>query len=78
MATVCLCTDSRDNQLVAVKILRPEYAGALAAERFLREVAFVSSMDHPRILKVIESGVTAAIAVIARAPRPNERKRLLI
>lgn len=61
MATVYLCTDSRDNRLVAVKILRPEYAGALAAERFLREVAFVSNLNHPRIPKVIESGVTGEL-----------------
>ena len=61
MATVYLCRDKRDNQLVAVKLLRPEYASALAAERFIREVDFTSRLDHPCIPKVIETGVTADV-----------------
>jgi serine/threonine-protein kinase len=58
MATVYLCRDVRKDELVAVKILRPAYAGALAAERFVREVDFVSKLDHPAIPRIIETGVT--------------------
>ncbi len=60
-ATVFLCTDSRDGCLVAAKVLRPEYARALAAERFLREVEFISSFDHPFIPKVIDTGLAAGL-----------------
>ena len=57
MATVYLCTDLRTDRVVAVKTLLPEYANALAAERFLREVDFASKLDHPFIPKLIEAGV---------------------
>ena len=57
VATVYLCTDSRDGGLVAAKVLRSEYANAVAAERFLREVEFIANFDHPFIPKVIDSGV---------------------
>ncbi|MDQ3081354.1 MAG: serine/threonine protein kinase [Gemmatimonadota bacterium] len=60
-AVVYLCTDKRDGGLVAAKVLRPEYARALAAERFVREVEFISNFDHPCIPKVIDSGVTAGV-----------------
>jgi serine/threonine-protein kinase len=59
MAIVYLCTDTESGKRVAVKILRPEYAHAVAAERFLREVDFVSKLDHPFIPKIIDTGLTA-------------------
>ncbi|MEO8576613.1 MAG: serine/threonine-protein kinase [Gemmatimonadales bacterium] len=61
MATVYLCTDSQDGRLVAVKVLRPEYANALPAERFIREVDFTSKLNHPCIPKVIDTGVTGGL-----------------
>jgi TolB-like protein len=57
MATVYLCTDSRDNTRVAVKILRKELGSAVVVERFLREITFASELDHPRIPKVLDSGM---------------------
>jgi len=57
VATVYLCTDCRDGGRVAAKVLRSEYAHAVAAERFLREVEFIANFDHPFIPKVIDSGV---------------------
>lgn len=57
MATVFLCTDLRDGREVAFKVLSPQYANAVTRERLLREVAFVSKLDHPAIPKVIEAGV---------------------
>jgi len=57
MATVYLCRDTRDESLVAVKVLRKELGSALIVERFLREIAFASELDHPRIPKVLSSGV---------------------
>jgi eukaryotic-like serine/threonine-protein kinase len=59
MATVHLCTDIRSGVQVAVKLLRAEVSNVVAKERFFREIAFTSTLDHPSIPKVFESGVTA-------------------
>ena len=61
MATVYLCTDSRNERLVAAKVLHSDYASALATERFFREVEFISRLDHPCIPKVIETGITGEL-----------------
>jgi len=39
MATVYLAHDLKHDRPVALKVLRPEVAAALGAERFLREIA---------------------------------------
>jgi eukaryotic-like serine/threonine-protein kinase len=57
MATVYLCTDKRNGNRVAVKVLRKELGSAVVIERFLREIAFSSEMEHPRIPKVLDSGM---------------------
>jgi len=57
MATVYLCTDRRDGSRVAVKVLRQELGSAVVIERFLREIAYASELDHPRIPKLLDSGV---------------------
>ena len=37
MATVFLARDTRHNRKVAVKVLRPEIAGLIGGDRFLKE-----------------------------------------
>lgn len=54
-ARVFLARD-RDNKTVAVKVLRPELAVSVTAERFLREIQLLSSFDHPNIANLIDSG----------------------
>jgi predicted Ser/Thr protein kinase len=61
MATVYLCTDLRDEKPVAIKVLRHELGSAVVIERFLREIAFASELDHPQIPKVLGSGVTDGV-----------------
>ena len=39
MATVYLAHDLKHDRPIALKVLRPEVAAALGAERFLREIA---------------------------------------
>jgi serine/threonine protein kinase len=56
MATVYLAQDERHDRAVAIKVLRPEIAAALGAERFLREIAITARLDHPHILTLIDSG----------------------
>ena len=61
MATVYLCTDLRDEKEVAIKVLRHELGSEVVIERFLREIAFASELDHPQIPKVLGSGVTDGV-----------------
>jgi len=56
MATVYLARDTTTHQPVAVKVMHPRLATALGAERFLREIEVVSSMDHPGIVPLRQSG----------------------
>ena len=41
---------------VAIKVLHPELAVSVAADRFLREIRYASQLDHPHIAKLIDSG----------------------
>lgn len=56
MATVYLAFDGRHERHVAVKVLRPQLAAALGAERFLREIRIAASLTHPHILPLYDSG----------------------
>jgi TolB-like protein/tRNA A-37 threonylcarbamoyl transferase component Bud32 len=56
MATVYLAEDLKHQRKVAVKVLRPELAAALGAERFLREIQTTASLRHPHILPLYDSG----------------------
>ncbi len=49
MATVYLADDLRHERKVAVKVLRPDLAAALGAERFLREIKIAANLTHPHI-----------------------------
>jgi serine/threonine-protein kinase len=65
MATVYLCTDVRDGSRVAIKILRPELGSVVTKERFAREIAFVSELDHPRIPRVLAVGTAGLLPFYA-------------
>lgn len=41
---------------VAIKVLHPELAVSVAADRFLREIRYASRLDHPHIARLIDSG----------------------
>ncbi len=56
MATVYLATDQRHDRKVAVKVLRPELAAVIGAERFLAEIKTTASLQHPHILPLHDSG----------------------
>lgn len=45
-----------DGEPVALKVLHPQLAVSVTAERFLREIGFLSKMQHPRIGKLIDYG----------------------
>jgi hypothetical protein len=56
MATVFLARDLRHDRPVAVKVLHPELAATLGADRFLREIQIAAKLEHPHILTLIDSG----------------------
>ncbi len=56
MATVYLAHDVRHDRSVAIKVLRPELAAVLGAERFVQEIRTTASLQHPHILPLYESG----------------------
>ena len=56
MATVYLAHDLKHGRKVAIKVLRPELAAVIGAERFLREIKTIATLQHPHILGLIDSG----------------------
>ncbi len=56
MATVYLAEDLKHGRKVAIKVLRPELAAIIGAERFLREIKTIANLQHPHILGLIDSG----------------------
>ena len=56
MATVYLAMDLKYHRSVAVKVMRPELASTMGADRFLREVEIAARLTHPHILSMYESG----------------------
>ncbi|MBL8979075.1 MAG: protein kinase [Gemmatimonadetes bacterium] len=58
MATVYLAHDLKHDRQVAIKVLRPELAAVIGAERFLSEIKTTANLQHPHILPLFDSGVT--------------------
>ena len=56
MATVYLAQDVRHDRRVALKVLRPELAAVIGAERFLAEIKLTANLQHPHILPLFDSG----------------------
>ena len=56
MATVYLAEDLKHHRRVAIKVLRPELAAVIGAERFLSEVRTTANLQHPHILPLFDSG----------------------
>ena len=56
MATVYLAYDVANDRHVALKVLNPELAASLGAERFLREIEVGRTLLHPNIVGVLDSG----------------------
>jgi Tol biopolymer transport system component len=56
MATVYLAHDVRHDRQVAVKVLHPELAAVIGADRFLSEIRTTANLQHPHILPLFDSG----------------------
>ena len=56
MATVYLASDLKHERKVALKVLKPELAALVGAERFLAEIKTTANLQHPHILPLFDSG----------------------
>ncbi len=56
MATVYLAQDLKHDRKVAIKVLRPELAAVIGADRFLSEIKTTANLQHPQILPLHDSG----------------------
>ena len=56
MATVFLARDLRLGRPVAIKVVRPDLAASLGAERFLSEISVTANLQHPNLVPLFDSG----------------------
>jgi serine/threonine-protein kinase len=56
MATVYRAEDRKHGRKVAIKVLAPQLAESLGAERFLREIGIAARLSHPHIVPLLDSG----------------------
>jgi serine/threonine-protein kinase len=56
MATVYLAADLKHERKVALKVLKPELAAVVGADRFLTEIKTTANLQHPHILPLYDSG----------------------
>lgn len=56
MATVYTAHDRKHHRDVAIKVLRPEIASSIGADRFLKEIQIIAQLVHPHILPLHDSG----------------------
>ena len=56
MATVYLAEDRKHHRKVALKVLKPNLAAVVGAERFLAEIETTANLQHPNILPLFDSG----------------------
>lgn len=56
MALVLVCEDHDLDRKVVIKILPPELAAGVSAERFRREILTVARLQHPHIVPILKAG----------------------
>ncbi|HET7040384.1 MAG TPA: serine/threonine-protein kinase, partial [Gemmatimonadales bacterium] len=62
MSRVFLATEVQLSRMVVVKVLPPEMAAAVQAERFAREVQVAASLQHPHIVPLLTAGTAEGMA----------------
>ena len=78
MGTVFLAQDLKHPRRVAIKVLLPELAAAIGAERFQREIELAAGLSHPHIMPLHESGSADSLLyfVMPYAEGESLRQRL--
>ncbi len=79
MAFVYLARDRRYERQVAIKVLDPDIATAVGAERFLREIRITAQLQHPHIVPLLDSGEAGNLlyAVMPYVEGESLRDRLM-
>jgi len=60
---------------VAIKVLHPELAVSVAADRFLREIRYAGKLHHPHIAPLLDSGETDYLLWLVMPYVPGESLR---
>ena len=68
----------RRGDKVAIKVLHPELAVSVAADRFLREIHYVGQLHHPRLVPLLDSGETDYLLWYVMPYVPGESLRLAL
>ena len=56
MSRVFVAKESALGRHVVIKVLAPELAATLSAERFKREIALAARLQHPHIVPLLAAG----------------------
>jgi len=75
MATVYLAEDIKHGRQIAIKVLNPELAANLGAERFDREIRMAAQLQHPHIVSLYDSGSTNGFLYYVMPFVPGESLR---
>ena len=75
MATVYLADDLKHERKVALKVLKPELAAVVGAERFLAEIETTANLTHPNILPLHDSGEADGFLYFVMPPVEGESLR---
>ena len=62
MSHIFVATELANNRTVVIKVVAPEHAGELFADRFSREVKFASRLKHANIVPLLSAGDANGIA----------------
>jgi serine/threonine-protein kinase len=65
-------------QRVAIKVLHPELAVSVAADRFLREIRYASQLHHAHIAPLLDSGETDYLLWFVMPYVPGETLRQVV
>jgi serine/threonine-protein kinase len=78
MCYVYRARDDHGARDVAIKLLRPDLAVTMLADRFHREITTLGALQHPNILPVLDSGDAGGLLfyVMPFAPGGSLRERL--
>jgi serine/threonine-protein kinase len=75
MGIVFLAEDLKHDRKVALKVLRPDVAQSVHADRFLREIRIAAKLQHPNILQLIDSGEADGLTYYVMPFVPGESLR---
>jgi serine/threonine-protein kinase len=61
MSRVFLATETALDRQVVIKVLAPELAEGISADRFAREIRLVARLQHPNIVPLLSAGASAGL-----------------